>query len=96
LYKLNFLDFDLTLENDPMKQTVDNIKNKTIPDKLKIGIREYTMRAEEREELYEFITAYVRKVYSNTKVSCGRVLNSLSAKSVLAGEKLVATYSISM
>ncbi len=27
---------------------------------------------------------------------CGKVLNSLSAKFVLAGEKLVATYSISM
>jgi hypothetical protein len=30
-----------------------------MPDKLKNGIREYIMRAEEREELYEFITCYV-------------------------------------
>jgi hypothetical protein len=33
-----------------MKQTGFNIKNKIIPDKVKNGIREYMMRAEEREE----------------------------------------------
>jgi hypothetical protein len=27
------------------------------------------MRAEEREELYEFIAGYVRKVYSNTLIT---------------------------
>jgi hypothetical protein len=37
-----------------------------MPDKLKNGIREYMMRAEVREELYEFIACYVQKVYSNT------------------------------
>jgi hypothetical protein len=31
-----------------MKRTVDNNRNKIIPDKLKNGIRDYMMRAEER------------------------------------------------
>ena len=37
-----------------------------MPDKLENGIREYMMRAEEREELYEFIPRYVWKVYRDT------------------------------
>ncbi len=40
-----------------------------MPDKLKNGIRENMMRAKEREELYEFIARYVRKVYSNTLIT---------------------------
>ena len=52
-----------------MKQTVDNNRNKIIPDKLKNGIQEYMMRAEERNELYEFIVLYVRKVYSDTLIT---------------------------
>jgi hypothetical protein len=40
-----------------------------MPDKLKNGKREYVIRAEEREELYEFIVHYVRKVYSNTLIT---------------------------
>ncbi len=39
---------------------------KVRPDKPKNGIMEYMMRAEEREELYKFITCYVWKVYSDT------------------------------
>ncbi len=42
---------------------------KLMPDKLKNGKREYVIRAEEREELYEFIVHYVRKVYSNTLIT---------------------------
>jgi hypothetical protein len=40
-----------------------------MPDKLKNGIREYMMRAEEGGELYEFIACYVRKVYSDTFIT---------------------------
>jgi hypothetical protein len=32
-----------------MKQTADENRKKVLPDKLKNGIREYMMRAEERE-----------------------------------------------
>jgi hypothetical protein len=39
-----------------------------MPDKLKNGIREYMMRAEERNELYKLIALYVWKVYSNTLI----------------------------
>jgi hypothetical protein len=52
-----------------MKQTADNNRNKIIPDKLKNGIKEYMMRAKERNELYEFIALYVRKVYCNTLIT---------------------------
>ncbi len=41
---------------------------KVRPDKQKNGIREYMIRAEKREELYEFITCYVQKVYSDTLI----------------------------
>ncbi len=40
-----------------------------MPDKLKNGIREYMMRAEEREELYKLITCCVRKLYSDTLIT---------------------------
>jgi hypothetical protein len=50
-----------------MKQTADNNRDKIIPDKLKNGIRDYMMRAEERNHLYEFIALYVQKV-SNTLI----------------------------
>ncbi len=36
---------------------------------LKNGIRDYMMRAEERNELHEFIALYVRKVYSDTLIT---------------------------
>ncbi len=52
-----------------MKQTADNKRNKIIPDKLKNGIRDYMMRAEERNELYKFIVLYVQKVYSDTLIT---------------------------
>ncbi len=68
MYELNFYDICLTLENDSVKQTVDENRQKIITDKLKNGTREYMMRVEEREELYEFIACYVRKVYSNTLI----------------------------
>ncbi len=48
---------------------MDEYRKKVLPDKLKNGIREYMMRAEEREELYEFIARYVWKVYSDTLIS---------------------------
>jgi hypothetical protein len=54
------------LENDSMKQTADNKRNKIISDKLKNGIKDYMMRVEERNELYKLIALYVRKVYSDT------------------------------
>ncbi len=40
-----------------------------MPEKLKNEIREYMMRAEERNELYEFIAFYVQKIYSNTLIT---------------------------
>ncbi len=53
-----------------------------MPDKLENGIREYMMRAEEREELYKFIARYVRKVYRNTFIM--RELRCLTGCSFLA------------
>ncbi len=38
-------------------------------DKLKYGIREYMMRAEEREKLHKFIAHYVWKVHSDTLIT---------------------------
>jgi hypothetical protein len=66
---VNFYDLSLPLENDSMKQKADNNRNKIILDKLKNGIWDYMMRAEERNELYEFIALYVWKVYSNTLIT---------------------------
>jgi hypothetical protein len=52
-----------------MKQKADNNRNKIILVKLKNGIRDYMMRAEERNELYGFIALYMWKVYSNTLIT---------------------------
>jgi hypothetical protein len=52
-----------------MKQTANNNRSKIIPDKLKNEFKDYMMRVEERNELYEFIALYVRKVYSDTSIT---------------------------
>jgi hypothetical protein len=54
----------------------------------------YLQQALRQRDAKEFVQAVVKEV--NGHVDCKNwSLNSLSAKSVLAGEKLVATYSIS-
>ncbi len=52
---VSFYDLCLTFKNDSKKQTADENRNKVIPDKLKNGLREYMIRAEEGEELFKFI-----------------------------------------
>ncbi len=59
-------DIEKTQRNVRVVQQLE--EGKVMPDKLKNGVREYMMRVEEREELYQIITCYVWKVYSNTLV----------------------------